>query len=63
MSQPEQHLVGLTISMHRANLVQLTITYDGRPQASMALDKASAENIIAGLQTHIAYLKQDKLDA
>ena len=63
MSQPEQHLVGLTVSMHPANMVQTTMTIDGQPAATMALDRASTENVIAGLQTHLSYLKQEKFDA
>jgi hypothetical protein len=49
--------------MHPANMVQITITVDGIPQASMALDRASAENVISGIQTHIGYLKAQKFDA
>lgn len=63
MKQETQHIVGLTVSMHPANMIQITMTVDGKPSGSMALDKASAENIIAGLQTHIGYLKEEKFDA
>ena len=49
--------------MHPANMVQITMTIAGQPAATMALDKASTENVIAGWQTHLAYLKQEKFDA
>lgn len=63
MTDNSQHIVGLTVSMHPANMIQITMTVDGKPTGSMALDCASAKNIIAGLQTHIGYLKGEKFDA
>lgn len=63
MPKDDQHIVGLTVSMHPGNLISITMTVDGKPTGSMALDRASAENIIAGLQTHIGYLKEEKFDA
>lgn len=56
-------LMMITIGMAPENKINFTMMANGRPVGSMELDKAAAENIIAGLTTHVSYLKQEKFDA
>ena len=55
--------MSLTLGMSEGNLILLTMWMNGKPLGHMQLDKASAENIRAGLATHISYLKEEKFDA
>lgn len=57
------NLMMLTIGMSPGNKINITMVMNGRPLGHMEVDRASAENIIAGLQTHIGYLKEERFDA
>ena len=61
--KPDTHLMMITIGMAPNNTITISMLMDGRPLGNMQLDRAAAENIIAGLQTHVGYLKQEKFDA
>jgi hypothetical protein len=63
MTTPENVVMMVTIGMAPDNHITMALMMNGKPLGHINLDRASAENIIAGLQTHIGYLKEEKFDA
>lgn len=58
-----QNVMMITLGMEANNKINMTMLMNGRPLGHIFLDRAAAENIIAGLQTHISYLRSEKMDA
>lgn len=62
-SEAAGNLMMVTLGMSKNNQITMTMLMNGRILGHIFLDKAAAENICAGLATHISYLKEEKLDA
>lgn len=59
----QSNIMSVTLGMEAHNLISMTLSQNGVPLGHILLNREAAENVMRGLQTHIGYLRPEKMDA